>query len=386
MIDFNKVTFLLGSGISIPSGMPSVEAITQAVLTPFEYRLDGALFPDATVSSFLHLIKSLCDQHLAIKGLSPANYEDIYYLCKQLVDFERGEYDNPALLPFLADVKAKSVELQKKVAHNLNTGLASRDLGKNLTSLADKSLIRIESIVSKALATPEKIKGLGLLKKILDSSLGNKLHLITLNHDLLTETFLSHFGISDGFEPFSEQLAKFRPNYFSAENSKRVSILKPHGSIDWYRYKDKSGSEICCKLLSGEAAYAQNEKGESIDANPKRLLLAGTTNKEISYGSGIFLEILHQLHSRLKRTKTLVSSGYGFRDKGINNRIWAWLESNDSNRLIILHDEKFQDELFRNAKGSLKNNFDRLKESNRIQFIDKWICNIDLEELTTVIR
>lgn len=403
MINFDRVTFLLGSGISIPSGMPSVEDITDALHEKDHLRerdqrglpipidhpgspINSYFLREAT-DGILTLLKAHCDQHFVVRGLGRSNYEDIYYLGKQVLDFVEKEYDNPGLMSYFTELKEKLTMLEGSL--NAKYSRFPPEIEKptqhGLGFYLQRCLDQIEGTVATKLATPKKIKGLKLLEAILESNEQNKLHLVTLNHDLLTETYLGRFGVNDGFRPLSKNLAQFCPDSFENENSTRVSILKPHGSINWYRYKDNLGSEMFCKLLSGEAAYARYEKGERIDANPKRLLLAGTTNKEISYGSGIFLEILHQLHSRLKRTVTLVSSGYGFRDKGINNRIWAWLESHDSNRLIVMHDKEQQDELFLNAKGSFKNNYDRLEKLGKITFIDKWMCNTQLEELISVI-
>ena len=253
-----------------------------------------------------------------------------------------------------------------------------------ISAFSKRCLDQIEETVASKLKSPEKIEGLQLLTEILDSDSSHCLNIVTLNHDLLVETYLQNYGILDGFHSESDDLEVFDSNAFKNTSGKRVSILKPHGSINWYRFKKRDGSDFCGKCLSNDPDHLKNRKGESIDPPTGRLLLAGTTNKELSYGSGVFLEILFQFHAMLKRTEILVTSGYGFKDKGINNRIWAWLDNNELNRLIIMHEDK--EKLFSEAKYSLKSNYDRFSETSKIRFIDKWMCSTTLEELEIAMR
>ena len=401
-IDFNRTTFLLGSGISEPSKLPNVNKITKAVFKKGRLResdqarsevpLDHVLHPtpyelwECATVSFLTILKSHCDQHLAIKGLPSSNYEDMYYLGKQIVDFKNGNYDNPALLSFLTELDEKS----KKLENNLNDefGLKPPFEKKENTpteSLAERCLRQIEETVARKLKTPAKkdIKGLQIFDQVLELRKSNRLNIVTLNHDLLLETYLEGYGTTDGFSPYSKDLHIFSPDSFFDPKNNRVTILKPHGSINWFIYKGEHGKDIYCRC-SGDPNHVTDSNGDDLRPPTSRLLLAGTTNKEISYGSGVFLEVLFQLHALLKRTETLIVSGYSFRDKGINNRIWAWLDSCEENKVLILHKNK--KELLKKAKYSLISNFERYEESKKIRFIEKWMCCTKIEEVIAALK
>jgi hypothetical protein len=157
-----------------------------------------------------------------------------------------------------------------------------------------------------------------------------------------------------------------------------------HGSIDWFRYKTQSGDDLAIKVLSNDQDHVKGKNGEDLRPPLNRLMLAGTTNKELAYGSGVFLELMFQFHKRLKETDLLIVSGYGFADKGINNRIWAWLDSRSENRIVVLHENV--GDLRRAAKPSLAFNMDRLKEQKKFAIVDKWMSDCSLDDLRRELR
>ena len=403
MLDWNDVTFLLGSGVSDPSGMPNVSQITEAIYEKNRLRakdeskvgidlyspLSGMNYPilEEATKSFLVLMGTYCDQHLMLRGFGRANYEDLYYLGKQIVDFVDGEYDNPALLPFFHEIQTKLSFMEA----NLNQKHKTRELPPkierlNMRELAGRCLDQIEATVAEKLKSPNEIVGFDLLHEILDQNANAFLRLITLNHDLLLETELQSYGVVDGFEENPNGPKCFSPTVFDQARIGRVLILKPHGSIDWWRY-NKGGVDRYCKCSEDQDKnHAKDKFGEALGTPHERMLLAGTTNKEISYGRGLFSELLFQVQTLLKESRTLIVSGYGFRDKGINNRIWAWLPAREENRLIILHNEDKRNQLFSDARTSLSLNFDRFRDSGKIRIIGKWLCETNLDGLVDEIQ
>ena len=117
-----RVVFLLGSGISADAGMPSVTAISEQV-----FRGNGVIrHSDATyyladtgspnyghyraraepAIRFVQRLRGVADCYFAeVLDERSANYEDVANLAKQIADSISGEYENPALLPLLAELK-----------------------------------------------------------------------------------------------------------------------------------------------------------------------------------------------------------------------------------------------------------------------------------------
>ena len=147
MSDFTKITFLLGSGISNPSEMPDVKKITDALLEenrlkkhdesersiPLYHPASSDFYPikEEATRSFVILLKSFCDQHLVLRGMDTANYEDVYYLGKQIHDYVNGEYDNPALLPYFSELKLQISMLESSLNTKYNRNKTTRPCGHN---------------------------------------------------------------------------------------------------------------------------------------------------------------------------------------------------------------------------------------------------------------
>jgi hypothetical protein len=113
-----KTCFLLGSGVSVPAGLPLMSAITEKVLNgKFRCGSDDLYRPvdDAVRNEMLH---GAADDHMRRiqdflrwlgarageryeKESRTVNYEDLAYLAGQIHDDYFGEYENPALVPFI---------------------------------------------------------------------------------------------------------------------------------------------------------------------------------------------------------------------------------------------------------------------------------------------
>lgn len=394
-LDLAKTTLLLGSGVSRPSNYPLTAEITNALLSKnwlFDRDQGRAPYPLHTLDNnyalrieavwgIIRLLRDHVDQHLVLHARGEANYEDIYYLARQVLDGLRGEYDNPGLLPFLIELRTK-VPL---MVENLNAayGLISvinNPLEIGLHELMEKSIDFIEECVAGQLVLRQPIKGFDFIDEMLAMDGESPLHIVSLNHDTLLETYLADCDISDGFVSLSQDAEEFDPKDFERDRPFRVRLLKLHGSINWFRYRPAdSRQDRILKVLSNDRDHIKGANGEDLYQPLNRLLLAGTTNKELAYGSGVFIELMFQFQKRLKETNLLVASGYGFADKGINNRIWAWLDSRPENRLVVLHEKL--DELRRDAKPSFSSNMDRHKDSGKFVIVDKWMCDCALEDV-----
>lgn len=389
-------TFLLGSGISIPSGYPSTAEITAKLLSrnwlealdqsklgiPLTSVGVGQEYWAKAEATFrlIRLLRNHVDQHLALYGHAEASYEDIYFLGQQLLDSLRGEYDNPGLLPWLMDLRSKLSTLDADVDPIFKLGgKPNWHESEKLSGLVERCLEHIQEAVATQLVLRKRKRGLRLLNEFLSASRPSPLRVATLNHDTLLDRFFAKKKVLDGFRSFSQGTEIFDPACFETEDAFRVQLLKLHGSIDWFRYKSTNGDDLAIRVKNGDRDHIKDDAGHDLFRPTGRLLLAGTTNKELAYGSGIFLELMFQFHRLLRDTNLLIVSGYGFGDKGINNRIWAWLEARPENRMIILHARP--DELRQNAKPSFAHNMDRHKDAKKFALVGKWMSDCSLEDL-----
>jgi len=398
--NLSKTTLLLGSGISKPSGYPLTAEITNALFSknwlfdqdqarvPYPLNdLEGVyLLKTQGIYGLLKILRAHIDQHLAIQGKGEANYEDLYFLAQQLLDSLKGEYDNPGLMPLLFDLRT-TVSL---MASNLNAnrglfGLWGESIDLDLTELLEKGTKFIEESVASHLSPREEIKGLEFLDQLLVADQKSPLHLVSLNHDTLIETYLSAHKVSDGFVQISTEAAEFQPDSFEGEEPYRVRLLKLHGSINWFRYQTVDSRENrILKISAQDRDHVTGLNDEKLFPPNDRLMLSGTTNKELAYGSGVFIELMFQFQKRLKETDLLIVSGYGFADKGINNRLWAWLDTRPKNRIVVLHENI--DELRRDAKPSFSSNMERHKGTGKFVLVDKWMCDSSLDDLIRELR
>ncbi|MBF0548845.1 MAG: hypothetical protein HQM08_30775 [Candidatus Riflebacteria bacterium] len=115
-----RLSFLFGSGISIPANFPSVADITKIILTgngvmrhtngnySFGPPLNG--FPDEHVPKVVDFLKKLSEEITKYHSRE-ANYEDLYYVAAQIHDSESGKYDNPVVDAFIEKIIPKNSPL-----------------------------------------------------------------------------------------------------------------------------------------------------------------------------------------------------------------------------------------------------------------------------------
>jgi len=109
--DMMKITFLLGSGVSVPAGFPTVNELTESVLLG-----DGIVKQDGNDSTandssqshdghnrllFLHWLKAQAMARYVDDPNRQINYEDLAYLAGQIADDIDYEYENPAIHQFV---------------------------------------------------------------------------------------------------------------------------------------------------------------------------------------------------------------------------------------------------------------------------------------------
>jgi hypothetical protein len=302
---------LLGSGSSVPAGMPTVDAITARVLSGQNvirqgsaFRLVDGLPPShdvfaegvADVVDFVGDLKLLCDEYFASQEKSrTTNYEDIAYVAQQIEDGLLSEYENPALLP-----------LNERLG--MNAGRTQREL----MELAGSSASYIEDVVCALVGRPaDRLDHLTAIADAMQDGSVDDLTLATLNHDLALEQGLGEADVfySDGFEDAFGTLRLWSDTYGLADRR----LLKLHGSIAWYRYKlTRKGwsGQVTARPIAGEDPFhARGPAGGlleyPLDGRPE--ILTGTFNKILSYPTGIYADQHFRWHKALVDADKLVS-------------------------------------------------------------------------------
>lgn len=233
-----------------------------------------------------------------------------------------------------------------------------------------------------------------------------KIHLHTLNHDLLMEQF-SHSDVignnfSDGFEelgsPFYGKYSLETPvreldkivrkvftytvrlRRFTNEFSNRFCLYKLHGSIDNFAYNIGNNVFETIKLLRGVDPF---ELFHEIEKDSKTIykssminlypdFLSGTLEKTRRYNQKRYFEpIFNHFKSNLQNSDCLIIIGYGFGDEEINKMIIDHFLSKDSSKAVIIGKSQPDYSLTRHEK---------------VKYYDTGIENLNLDEIRTYLN
>ena len=310
----------------------------------------------------------------------PANYEDLFYIARQVLDELYGEMDNPAILTFIGELETEISPLieEAKVAgcHNIHsfpalvreTGNYIADIVWNRLSIQPKSQSHLNVIADACKSV-------------------NITSISTLCHDTHVEAYLreNDIPISDGFaEPEVEV------RYWNGDlcSSGTTPFLKLHGSVNWFAFSpDHSSNGYGVRIgipQNSDCYHTRTKDGKfqlPIDGRP--LLLIGTFNKISQYSSGIFLDLYYRFRDTLREADQIVICGYSFGDKGINAELINWYFDQPGRRVVIIHPDP--DNLVATARPAIQGIWDVWQESNSISIIEKRFENVGIDEFSEAI-
>ena len=394
-----RLVFLFGSGISIPAGMPNIGVITAKILTGdgiIRHTDENYYFgnfsnthpwsPDEYVSRVLKFLSILKTEvglyYQQLHEPHTANYEDLYYVASQIHDSEIGEYDNPAVQPFIDKIlpaiqpllEGKEGEIREKWQLHEIAGEATNYIRDITWHLINKE--------------PTKIDHLNSLKETCSDGQVSGIDIFTLNHDTLLERYLSKNCIpaTDGFGKPVNGVRYWDPTLFESGPPK-VRLFKLHGSINWFRLRPHGGGwsdESIGIPLEYDFWHTTNPAGEMqlpVDGRP--MFLAGTFNKMLQYTSSIYADLFYQFYRSLRQTDRLIVCGYGFRDKGINTQIKEWIYSSSDKRIIVIHPNP--NRLKNGARGAISNHWDNLLRDQKLVAVSKGIEQTAWQDITSLI-
>lgn len=333
----SRIAFLFGSGISIKAKIPSTEKITHTILDSKDIvrgsaenfffdnpkRFDWSLYKDIPerVQIFLKILKTEIELYYNNVNRT-INYEDIYFLLDFIEYNYYEEEGNPAFKYIFKEFEPKIKNLLIPLDPSLEDSF-------NMNRLLSESKMFIKQTVSKLLS--KKAESFDALKFLFDSLLDNEIRsfdIFTLNHDIVLEQFfeLNKIDYNDGFQTNRESINIWNPQLFNKRD--KVKLYKIHGSVNWQYYNQESWKDNRIKKFPISLL-------DKFDTISNALILIGTQNKMSDYIKDLYLELYYHFYQSLNNNNCLIIVGYGFNDRGINQKIYNWLY-NPSNRVLII--------------------------------------------------
>ena len=402
-----KVAFVCGSGISVSAGLPSVTELTNRILSgrDFGCHTDGNFYMQepaagleddvARIGRFLKILELRCDDfyrpcenqedfYTERFGKHETNYEDIYYLLKQIQDSEFMEYENPALGPFIESVAecARAMGILREGDGPMGSEWS---FGNLMTKSESYMVCVVWNLLLHVPSNKNWQDSFALFKEAYNDSAVSEIHMYTLNHDRLFETFCEEQNLhfADGFAPPAGDIRFWSPIENLEQSQARIRLLKLHGSADWFQFPDGDQEwkvENIGIPIRGDNQHCKDNKGNELRADPSRpLLLMGTFNKMLQYQLGIFAYMQASLYFNLRGADELIVCGYGFGDKGINARILDWVWANEQNRLVVIDPDS--DRLMTAARGAFRKSWETLKKKNKVKFLERGIEEVSWEDV-----
>ncbi|MCI0330016.1 MAG: SIR2 family protein [candidate division Zixibacteria bacterium] len=361
-----KVSFLIGSGFSVPAGYPTTKNINKKLqrINASEicvssnrqaWFLNDQPDPNSWINAeqrqFVQEFLEFYDTQVLKQGES-FHYETFYDY--YISAYKTGSHSE-ALHNFLKSFKNKynknfdNLDLQNLLGtfHDIFSQLLAGQLNKPL-----RRVHRCEPYGSECNAF------LVLVGKLAQSS---NVHFHSLNHDLYLENLAlsdtMQGDLDDGFEELGSQLYvkkydeyatyMIRLRRFTNKYESRFCLYKLHGSIDHYWCNFEDGFDLVklpwtSGFLAHEIYKEFNRNGKyaydnrSTDVVPD--FLSGTTHKPNQYDRGPYYPLVHEhFKKNLTESKSLIVIGYGFGDLRINN----YIEENfltDSDKVMFVVD------------------------------------------------
>jgi len=340
-----KLGVLIGSGVSLCSGAPSTEEITQLVRSGEDVHCynEGEYFISRKAPA-RHLERACLDRILLLLDFlrqcsddffqehdkqRAVKYEDLYYLVAQLDDAVT-EYENPALSHLLKDVQKRFIEPSLPGGAPWQSDRLLSETRAYIKGILDSLLFPLQ---------PRTGHLDSLVRAAKDSSV-TRLDLFTLNHDLLIEHTLQREGIqySEGFGPAQGEWRFW--NHALLARGKRVRLYKLHGSVNWYALDFGLGTKTLfgiCTRDDHDINHARGPFGRRVRLIGERPeMLVGTFNKMLGYTMGIYADLFCLFRNALRSLDRLLISGYSCGDKAINACISEWARASAGRRILIV--------------------------------------------------
>jgi hypothetical protein len=292
----NKIIILLGAGASCDAGMfNSIQMINE-----IEKKLDGewALYKalyNYVQSSHFHLER--------IKGISAKeimfNIENLVGLLDTIIKIAKKDLD---VYPFVGSWEK---ELLSVTGNNFDQAQHFKD--KILSKLKDEWL------------SPANFKTTSsYYKKLKEIEYTYPLKIFSLNYDMCVEENLQNEtnSLERGFN--DQKLWDYRQYDLEGDNVRDFYLYKLHGSLDWLRDDEKRLTYV--DLVQRTDAL-------------KMEIIFGVQNKLQSYDPYLFY--FYAFREASFDADLIITSGYGFMDKHINDNLISAFKLDTNKRLLV---------------------------------------------------
>jgi hypothetical protein len=343
-----EVSILIGAGFSMPKGYPSGKKLND-LISSFDPLKWG-------VGSAYELL------HRENEGPAMSGHEVLKFILHDLIRIfcSRSSFDYEEFYDFLSrpmESMLRDLYLEWYEKFSVRHRIEALDQLVNNTKAIYNKLISIyikdqdgnqyyESVHYGKPYYNGYTNFLNLLENLVDKN--DVVHVHSLNHDLLFETFNDTDWIfdklCDGFEelgsPYYGEVKgvkkishKVRLPYYTNVFKKKVRLYKLHGSVNYMPFHREDGIlEAFLKIYPGIAfehlfQEMNDESGLRYHNDWSNLhadFLSGTTSKIIRYRSKIYYsQIFDHFERNLKNSESLIIIGYGCKDPEINRILSA---------------------------------------------------------------
>ena len=313
-----KLILFLGAGVSAPSGLPTATELMERIMRGTYHQEESHVYREGPgtdpvlraidltprIRRLLKILTAHDIRDIKRVGYYPvrrgfrssgaiyrgsSTYEDVFFLCQQISLWNIGLSDNSLATPFMECIERK--------ARGWLSGRTIKARISDLATLGSQACDLIETVVADALRQKYRA-GFDLLLELATAPEIEQLNIVTLNHDTLTEQYLSAHGVDfvDGFGPADGDV-RWSDDRLYDSAAARVQLFKLHGSVDWYRF---SGSARTAMVPGGIALTVNDGAGQRLNPLFRRPSFLSGVNKVTWYQRGIYADIHFRFHQLLR--------------------------------------------------------------------------------------
>jgi len=318
------IAFLLGSGFSVPAGLPTANDLWIKILRHYyaqlKYEFESSSVMDKSQTDWwLFPFWKVLKQY---QNEIEVNYEDFF---DRLHTEKDGTVCTTCLRKFISENVNNywNGDNSQSLKESLFNGW-DRELVKNYNGIVELCINTYQNIIREILSDI-KIDGYINFASIISNLClcGSHIDVFTLNHDLLVERIFQKWGIlfNDGFDHNNaKKIGKhsFYDVKTDIYEKGNVNLYKLHGSIDLYKYteKDSKGYRYA-KVINGDSFMMSDET----IFEPLPYFLTGTTAKLKEYNNKYISHLMSLFETSLAKSQNLIMIGYSGNDDGINDII-----------------------------------------------------------------
>lgn len=342
-----SISIILGSGFSIPEGIPGVEKINKFIseLKDEDFMISSEmefilLDGQQKTESFIHREDELFFiefiEWYVINIVDEFNYENFYDF---FTSFRRKNENENEITGFFKAFK-DSKNIDDNPINGINSYLS------RFSDYFNQLLYRIlnfKEYYDNNGFGPERPYDIFIkyLSTLIENNYQVNIH--TLNHDLFFDHIASkHVDLSkyftDGFSEFGSEYFGvlrirdtiykrylIRLKYFQNKFDKPLRLYKLHGSVDNY-IADVSKTDLTRVKKDWKIGemFKENKELEfytDLYQNSYPDILSGANSKLAWYGEPYYADLQKHFVNNLKNAEILIIIGYGFGDSGINKKI-----------------------------------------------------------------